>query len=267
MYISCKHLLKKIANSIFNACGLKINRKTAVRTDLSGVLDHVSRLGFKPQTVIDIGVAYGTFELYEKFPDSTHLLVEPLKEYEGVLKEISRKYKAEYVIAAASSRPGTIAINIHPDLSSSSVYKESDGSYADGVPRKVSAVTIDGLCNARNLNGPYLMKIDAQGAELDILDGARKVLKDTELISIEASLFQFYVNGPQFYDIITYMKTQGFVVYDIFGLHNRPIDNALAQAEIIFVKENGQFRKHHFYATPEQRKRITKSLSFKNPGR
>jgi len=258
-------ILEKLAKKIVNACGFKINRKTAVRTTLSEVLDHISTLGFKPQTVIDIGVAYGTFELYEKFPNSAYLLIEPLREYEGVLKEISRKYKAEYVIAAASHKMGTIVINVHPDLSSSSIYKESEGSHVDGIPREVPAVTIDGLCSERNLGGPYLVKIDVQGAELDVLEGARKVLEDTELISIEASLFQFYVNGPQFYDIVNYMKNQGFVVYDIFGIHNRPLDNALAQVEIAFVKENGQFRKRHFYATPEQRKKVTKNLSSGNP--
>jgi len=56
------------------------------------------------------------------------------------------------------------------------------------------------------------------------------------------------------------MKDRGFVVYDIFGGHNRPLDGALGQIDMAFVKENWQFRKSHFYATREQREHLTKSL-------
>ena len=86
-----------------------------------------------------------------------------------------------------------------------------------------------------------------QGAELKVLDGAKKVLEDTELVILEASLFQFYKDGPQFYDVITYMKERGFVVYDFCNGHNRPFDGALAQIDVVFVKENGPFRRYHGY--------------------
>lgn len=186
-------------------------------------------------------------ELYEKFPDATHLLIEPLIEFEGALRDISRKYKAEYVIAAASDKPGTIIINVHPDLTGSSVFKVVEDNHVYGIPREVPAVTIDDLCNERNLRGPYLIKADVQGAELKVLDGARKVLEDTELVILEVSLFQFFKGGPQFYDVVSYMKDHGFVVYDIFNCTIRPFDGALAHIDIVFVKENGRFRKNHCY--------------------
>jgi hypothetical protein len=49
------------------------------------------------------------------------------------------------------------------------------------------------------------------------------------------------------------MKGIGFVVYDIMGLQYRPLDCALSQADLAFVKESGPFRRTHFYATPSQR--------------
>lgn len=254
-----KKFLKKIIKKIFDISGFEIHRRETEtrRTTLAEVLDHVLKLGFNPQTVIDVGVAYGTFDLYEKFPKANHLLIEPLQEFEGVLKKISHKYKAEYVLAAAGDKPGTVVINVHHNLSSSSIFKETEGGHVDGIPREVAVVTVDDLCSERNLKGPYLIKVDAQGAELNILDGARKVLEDTELIVLEVSLFQFFINGPQFYDVVSYMKDHGFVVYDIFGGHNRPLDNTLAQVDMAFVKENGQLRKNHFYATRDQRKQMT----------
>jgi hypothetical protein len=66
--------------------------------------------------------------------------------------------------------------------------------------------------------------------------------------------------GPQLYDVVTFMESHGFVVYDIFGAHYRPLDGAMAQVDMAFVKENNQFRKYHIYATQEQREKLTKEM-------
>ena len=49
-----------------------------------------------------------------------------------------------------------------------------------------------------------------------------------------------------------YMKKRGFVAYDVFGGHNRPLDRARAMVDIVFVKENGRFRTSCAWASPEQ---------------
>ena len=69
-------------------------------------------------------------------------------------------------------------------------------------------------------------------------------------------MFEFMQNSPQFHDVIFYMKQRGFVAFDIIPGWNRPLDNALGQVDIIFVKENGSFRQDHVYATVEQLKSI-----------
>jgi hypothetical protein len=154
-----------------------------------------------------------------------------------------------------------VTINVHPDLYGSSVLLETEGRHVDGTPREVPVVTVDGLCSEKRLRGPYLIKADVQGAELEVLDGAARVLEDTELILLEVSLFQFYANGPQFYDVLSYMKNRGFVAYDILGHHTRPLDCALAQVDAAFVKENGRFReKHNYCALQEQREELTERL-------
>jgi FkbM family methyltransferase len=257
-------LLKKALKSIFLVCGLEVRRNIKHgedrRTTLAEVLFHISRLGFRPKTVIDVGVATGTYELYETFPNAKHLLIEPLHEFEDYLKQISSKYNAEYVIAAAGPKTGTMEINVHPDLLGSSIYKESDGSYVDGVSRKVPVVTLDTLCRSRHLSGSYLIKVDVQGAECLVLEGAQKILKETEVVILEVNFFQFHLNGPQFFDIVSYMKKCGFVVYDIFGGYNRPLDYALASVDIVFVKENGMFRKNHSFALRRLRAKLNETV-------
>ena len=122
------------------------------------------------------------------------------------------------------------------------------------------AITLDGLCRERDLQGPFLIKVDVQGAELDALEGATQILEHTEYIILEVSLFKFFINGPQFYDVIVFMKERGFVVYDMLGYNYRLLDGAMSQADLVFVKEKGMFRKYHFYATREQR--VNQNRSF-----
>ncbi len=251
---------KVAAKRLFNAFGLEIRKKQLAalpqpipRASMGGALQQLSSLGFRPRTVIDVGVATNSEELYQAFKDADILLVEPLAEFEPFLRDICRSYKAQYVLAAAGENPGSAIINVHPGKFGSSLLKEVDGPGADGVPREIPVVTIDQLCASRNLAGPYLMKVDVQGAELQVLAGATRTLRQTEAVILEVTLFGILIGGPQLADVVARMRQYGFAVYDIFGFLYRPLDNALCQADMVFVQEAGPFRKSHAYATPEQR--------------
>jgi Methyltransferase FkbM domain len=87
------------------------------------------------------------------------------------------------------------------------------------------------------LAGPYIIKVDVQGAELQVLAGAQRTLNETEAVILEVTLLGMMIGGPQVYDVVSRMKELGFVTYDVFGLHYRPLDNALSQVDMVFVQE------------------------------
>jgi FkbM family methyltransferase len=249
---AAKHLVVRL----FNAFGLDIRRRrpaTPLRDSMAGGLAQLARLGFQPRTVIDAGVANATPELYSTFPSASILLIEPLVEFEPFLQKICSTYKAQYVLAAAGSAPGSATFHVHADKFSSSLLTEVEGASVDGTPRTVPVVSIDQQCAEKNLPGPYLIKLDVQGAELQVLAGATRTLQQTEAVILEVTLFATMIGGPQFYDLVSYMKTAGFVVYDIYGFQYRLLDGALNQFDMIFVREDGLFRRSHAFATPEQR--------------
>jgi len=257
---------KKIIKKIMGLFGLEIRRKEQVihqtpRNSMYGCLQQAVKNGLNPETIIDVGAADGTPPLYEVFPEATHILIEPLEEFSpNLIQLVTQLKKAEYIIAAATSKTGSIIINVHPDLLGSSIYKEKEDSDVNGVERTVPTVTIDALCTDRGTKKPYLIKIDTQGSELDVLMGAEKILQDTEFIILEVSLFEFFQGGSQLYDCIKFMKERGFVAYDIFDLQYRLLDGAMSQIDIAFVREQSQFRKIHFYATKEQRAKQNEQL-------
>ena len=254
---------KQLVKNCFAAFGLELRKKplrTVARASMRGALRQLSSLGFQPATVIDAGVATQTLELYEEFKASHFLLIEPLAEFEPFLQKICSTFNAQYVLAAAGQAPGTAAFNVHADKVSSSLLHEVEGAAVDGTPRTVPVVSLDQLAAEKNLSGPFLIKLDVQGAELQVLAGAARTLQQTEVVMLEGTLFATMIGGPQLYDLVTHMKDLGFVVYDLYPILYRPLDNALAQVDMLFVREHGPFRQSHAYATPEQRKALDRQL-------
>lgn len=256
--------LKNLLVRLFAALGLEIRRSQRPASDrgtLTGALAQLVKLGWNPATVIDVGVAYHTAELYRQFPRSQFLLVEPLREFESDLQQICREYRAEYVLAAAGEKPGSTIINVRAqNLDCSSTLKEAEGPMVDGTPRQVPVVTLDQLCIEKNPPSPYLIKVDVQGAELQVLRGAQKALLHTDVVLLEVSLLGMLIDGPQLFDVVSAMKQYGFVVYDVWGFNYRPFDGALCQLDMAFVREHGPFRKHSVFATPQQRTAMASSL-------
>ena len=119
---------------------------------------------------------------------------------------------------------------------------------ADEIERDVNMIRIDDIVIKKNLKPPFVIKADVQGAELIVLEGCSKILENTEVIILEVSLFKFMKEGPDFYDVVDYMNKIGYEVYDIHLNWNRPLDKALGQVDLVFVKSKGFFKKSNKYA-------------------
>lgn len=232
-----------------------VERENYNRASMRGGLMHVKELGFKPRSVIDVGAALGTFELYEVFPESRHLLIEPVVENEPYLAQICRKLvNAEYIIAAATRESGTVHLSVNPNLVHSSVSDNQTTLEENLYTRTVPAITLDQICIEKNLEAPYLVKVDVDGKEVDVLAGATQILKETEYVIVEVSLF------GQMYEVMNFMKSQGFVAYDMVNLGWRPLDNALWQCDMAFVKDAGRFRTSSTYVSKEQEEALSAHL-------
>ncbi len=247
--------IAKVVTHTLGLFGLELRKKTdAERATMYGSLQEARKNGLQPETVIDVGAASGTPALYQLFPSARFLLIEPLEEFAPSLKRVASELKrAEYISGVAASRPGTLTLHVHPDLVGSSVYWEEEDSDVNGIERTVPALTLNEICAQRSTVPPYLIKIDTQGAELEVLKGADRIIPDAQCIILETSLFEFFKGGPQLYDCIQFMKERRFAVYDIFDLRYRLLDGAFGQVDMAFVPEQSTFRRSHAYATREQR--------------
>ena len=196
------------------------------------------------------------------FPEAQIVAVEALRAYAPVLEPVLKENgRGRIVWAAAGREDGSVTFNVHKDLVGSSLYKEAEGPSVDGEGQTVPMRTLDTIAAQEKLAGPYLVKIDVQGAELDVLRGAASVLAQTEYLILEVSLFETLLGGPQMADVIAFLQEQGFAAYDVFGANYRPLDGALAQIDMAFVPSAGFLRRDHRYASPEQRRAQDEAMS------
>jgi hypothetical protein len=89
---------------------------------------------------------------------------------------------------------------------------------------------------------PDFLKLDVQGYELEVLKGAEKSLPRMQVILTEISLLDIHQKVPLLAEVITWLNDRDWVAYDICGLTRRPLDQALWQADFIFVPHNSPLR-------------------------
>lgn len=72
-----------------------------------------------------------------------------------------------------------------------------------------------------------VIKVDTQGSELLVLEGAEQALASVLLAEIEVSFFQRYVGQPVFADIEAWMKQRGFELLELHRLKRYRAANSL----------------------------------------
>jgi FkbM family methyltransferase len=77
---------------------------------------------------------------------------------------------------------------------------------------EVDTVRLDDVAELGDID---FLKIDVQGAELDVLNGARRVLQDVVLVQAEAMFVPMYEGQPLFGDIDVALRAAGFLLHQI----------------------------------------------------
>jgi FkbM family methyltransferase len=177
--------------------------------------------------VIDVGANTGQFaeSLYDFGYTHRVISFEPVAApYEELLKR-SRLYPNWTVVerCAIGDVDGEIEINVTDDTVFSSILKIKD-SYVSHNPKsqivaqeKIPIHKLDTLAHqyfSPEDNLRILIKIDTQGYEKQVLDGAMELLSRVQGIKIEVPMYAIYENTAfTFYKIIEFMQDHRFQPY------------------------------------------------------
>ncbi len=179
----------------------------------------IRKPGLEPATVIDVGAGAGTPTLYQAFPDAYHVLIEPLHEFQQDLRRVVAQHRGEHVMSAVGSRQGKVAIHVEIEaLTRSSLLERSTGEEAKVEEREISITTLDELWRRLDWTPPFGLKIDTDGYEHHVIQGATRLLEQTEFVIAEISLRPRPVDGRySFAEFVALMDEHGFRLCDILG--------------------------------------------------
>jgi FkbM family methyltransferase len=209
-----------------------------------GVLKHH---GFSPATVFDIGVGYGTFPLYRAFPDAFYHLIDPARESLAYMQRLSRRLRCDVHTVALGDHDGEAALEVRTDIQESTLLEEVGPRRVRRVDR-VPLRRFDALF-ASPFARPALCKIDVQGAELMVLTGMTGRLGDIDALVIETSTIATVKGGAEVESVVRFLGEHGFALADVVGLRRRPLDNATAQLDLLFVPKEAAPRNDRRWAS------------------
>ena len=168
------------------------------------------------------------------------ILVEPIKseadklESKFIIKKglWSKKEKRKLYIldnrlgSSSMYEPNELNFDLHD------IKQEDFGNYNVTRTTEIECDTIDSQLSELNIKNLDYLKIDTQGAELEILKGLGSYRP--LLLKIEVQFFSMYKDVPSWHKLINYLSDLNYVLIDLkdIGSHSSRIP---AEADMIFI--------------------------------
>jgi FkbM family methyltransferase len=195
-------------------------------------------MGFMPKVIYDIGAYRGGWSkaASEVFPAAEFVMFDANADNEPHLAATGRRY----VITALSSEDAAAKALFLPqtgDSTGTSLYIENTSHYAKEnlQVRTVPTMRLDTIVAKQGLPRPDLVKLDVQGAELDVMKGATDALSNCGAMVLETSFVTYNKSAPLIADVIAALDRNEWKCVDICELHRT--DNGVAlQVDLLFVK-------------------------------
>jgi FkbM family methyltransferase len=218
-----------------------------------GMLVQLKRAGFNPKHVIDIGAYHGEWSQLANrvWPDASVIMFEANPEKTAKLQAVARSCRSSSGVSAIAfnvllGARMKYAVPFYVHEGGSSIYHELttfpkreivlDMSQLDAVIPQTTT-----YCDAAS---PGIIKLDVQGAELDVLRGGMQTLAACEVALLELSTLPYDAGAPLFAEVVEFMHKAGFAAYDFCGGWRRQSDGVLFQIDCCFVKYDSGLRAH-----------------------
>jgi FkbM family methyltransferase len=204
-------------------------------TEIEGHVFHkLSRHGFAPLTIVDVGAYQGewTRKIKSMFPKSQVFLVDALDKEDYLRKVQEDLPGVSYRIQLLGAETGLEKTFFECETGSSYYEENTD---ARKTPTVRTTKTLDDVLTEAGflLTPSSLLKIDAQGAELDILKGAKHSLPYIDFIYLEVPIVHYNRDAPDFEAYIHYMASIGYGVFDVSTCQFH--QDFLLQVDILFA--------------------------------
>jgi FkbM family methyltransferase len=144
---------------------------------------------------------------------------------------------------ALSSAPGRALLNVNRNAETNSLLpsdRRAGRYWGEGLLETESELevplqTLDGFCAERSVKRVDVLKLDVQGAEYSVLEGADALLSGGRIgvIYMEVIIAPTYVGQRRLVDYLALTSERGYELFDLYNPTRR--NGRLIQSDIIFV--------------------------------
>lgn len=172
------------------------------------------------KSILDVGANEGQFAALarEILPEVEIHSFEPLQEPLQRLHERSPALSPHRIFPFALGREASSQTMFRNESSPSSSFLEMQVLHREELPHtkgveeeRVVVRRLDDIVTEQELAGPFFLKIDVQGFELEVLLGGNDTLQNTLAIVLEVSVRDLYEGAPTFDELYRHLQSQGFV--------------------------------------------------------
>ena len=198
-------------------------------------------------TIFDIGANTGQYATLNRIMGYKGKIIsfEPLNDAFQKLKMHSRKDKNWLVNNyALGDKEDKGTINIAKNSYSSSVLDIGD-LHLDSAPnskyigqQEIHIKRIDAVFHLfSDIDNNIMVKIDTQGFEKNVLDGAVGILDKIKIIQLEMSIFELYEGEILYQEMISLLDAKGFKLISLENGFSNPNTGELLQVDGIFLNK------------------------------
>lgn len=204
--------------------------------DQLAALEHMRDAGFDARVIVDVGAYVGKFAqmVQTVWPASRVIMFEPQPDKQAGLEALVRSNPhialRQAVLGATTGED--IEFRLHESASSMKQFRSDPG-----VPSlKLKTIALDEALQGTPFEKPDLVKIDVQGAEMEVIAGGQRTIDAAQAVILELSVVEEYSGAPLFHEMINFMGQRGFRVYDICTIWRNSINKSMIEADVIFAR-------------------------------
>jgi len=211
------------------------------------IMETIKNYRLKANILLDIGAYKGLFSKVSNafFNFDKIICFEPNKEMNEIIEHNNEKRKLVIENIALSNQVGQTIFFLHQDASMNSIVAVENEILKTEFPwdnpdllKKtiVNTITLDHYIerNAFN-NETFIIKIDTQGNELNVLKNGIKTLKQTEICLIEYMFLTPYKSDFSFYNLLEFMNKNEFDCKGALTISKRQ-SKKISAVDFLFVK-------------------------------